>query len=41
MSVVAIDKDPYGNFLTKDFDPNYNRNNYGVYDENSLAQQGY
>jgi hypothetical protein len=41
MSAVAIDKDPYGSYLTKDFDPNYNRNNYGVYDENVLASQGY
>jgi hypothetical protein len=38
---VAIDRDIYGNFLTKDFDPNYNRNNYGAYDENALASQGY
>jgi hypothetical protein len=41
MTSVVIERDPYGNFLTKDFDPNYNRNNYGVYDENALAQQGY
>jgi hypothetical protein len=40
-SEVAIDRDPYGNFLTKDIDPNYNRNNYGVYDKNALASQGY
>jgi hypothetical protein len=38
---VAIDRDPYGNFLPKDFDPNYNRNNYGAYDENALASQEY
>jgi hypothetical protein len=41
MTSVAIDRDPYGNFLIKDFDPNYNRNNYGAYDENALASQGY
>jgi hypothetical protein len=41
MTSVAINKDPYGNFLTKDFHPNYNQNNYGVYDENALASQGY
>jgi hypothetical protein len=37
----AIVTHPYGNYRTKDFDPNYNRNNYGVYDENALATQGY
>jgi hypothetical protein len=37
----AIATDPYGAYRTKDFDLNYNRNNYGVYDENALATQGY
>jgi hypothetical protein len=40
-SVSTIDRNPYGNYRTKDLDPNYNRNNYGVYDENALATQGY
>jgi hypothetical protein len=38
---MSIETDPYGGYLSKDFDPNYNRNNYGVYDENALATQGY
>jgi hypothetical protein len=41
MSTTAIDTDPYGGYLTKDFDPTYNRNNYGEYDEKLLATQGY
>jgi hypothetical protein len=41
MSAVAIDKDPYGAYRNRNFTPNYNRNNYGEYDPNTLGSQGY
>jgi hypothetical protein len=40
-SATAIATDPYGAYRTRKFTPNYNRNNYGEYDANMLATQGY
>jgi predicted Zn-ribbon and HTH transcriptional regulator len=41
MTAVAIDKDPYGAYRNRAFSANYNRNNYGEYDANTLGSQGY
>jgi hypothetical protein len=41
MSEVAIATDPYGVYRSKDFDPNYNRNNYSTYNADALGSQAY
>jgi hypothetical protein len=41
MSAVAISTNPYSNYRNKAFTPNYNRNNYGEYDANTLGSQAY
>jgi hypothetical protein len=37
----AIGNDPYCGYRNKQFDKNYNRNNYGEYDASAIQKQNY